>query len=191
VRHALQLAEKVHRGQARANSDHPYFLHLVAVATILITAGADDDLIIAALLHDSVEDTDLTLTEVEDKFGANVANLVAAVTKQSGPGMLKEETLRITEEYMSTAVADEAALKAADLLANISDLILDQRAQGYAHWVELFKSRERANSKISHYLTLADILLGRLSHYEVFPVLISHLRTRADELRRLYGEWEQ
>jgi hypothetical protein len=40
-------------------------------------------------------------------------------------------------------------------------------------------------------LTLADILLGRLSHYEVFPVLISHLRTRADELRRLYGEWEQ
>src|ERR1017187_10842263 len=80
VRQALQLAERVHRGQVRASGDHPYFLHPVAVASILIAAGADDDLVIAAFLHDAVEDTAMTSGEVEDKFGAKVAHLVDAVT---------------------------------------------------------------------------------------------------------------
>jgi (p)ppGpp synthase/HD superfamily hydrolase len=189
VRRAMQLAEHVHRGQGRASGDYPYFLHLVAVASILIAAGADDELIIAALLHDSVEDTDLTITEVEDEFGSGVARLVAAVTKQRVPGMRKEEIHRLTEEYMRSADGEEAALKAADLLANISDLILDQRELGYKHWTQVFKNRERADFKITHYLDLADILLSRLQHHQVFPILSSHLRTRADELRHLFEAW--
>ena len=190
VRQALQLAERVHRGQVRASGDHPYFLHLVAVASVLIAAGADDELIMAAFLHDAVEDTATTITEVEDRFGARVARLVEAVTKRPTPGMRKDEINRLVEEKMAVADIDEAALKGADLLANISDLILDQRQQGYAHWEKVFKNRRRANLKVGHYITLASIITERLGSQNAFPVLVSHLQTRAGELQRLYEDWD-
>lgn len=189
IRRAMQLAERVHRGQARASGDYPYFLHPFAVVEILIAADADDDLIIAGLLHDAVEDTALTSSAVEDEFGANVAALVEAVTKRKVTGMRKAEINRIVEEKMSVAPVPVVALKGADLLANISDLILDQRKLGYSHWERLFKNRARADGKITHYLRLAAIIITRLQDAAAFPVIEAHLRTRAGDLQLLYDEW--
>src|ERR1017187_1026903 len=119
-----------------------------------------------------------------------VGRLVEAVTKRPTPGMRKDEINRLVEEKMAVADIDEAALKGADLLANISDLILDQRQQGYAHWEKVFKNRRRANLKVGHYITLASIITERLGSQNAFPVLVSHLQTRAGELQRLYEDWD-
>ncbi len=80
IRDAYIYAEEKHRGQFR-KSKEPYICHPVAVAHILTEIGADQDTLIAAILHDIIEDCDVTREDVEEKFGKDVANLVYGVTK--------------------------------------------------------------------------------------------------------------
>ena len=77
---AYELAKKAHEGQVRSSGD-PYISHPIAVAIILVGLGMDSDTIIGALLHDVVEDTSVTLEDIEKQFGADVAELVDGVTK--------------------------------------------------------------------------------------------------------------
>lgn len=100
IERAFTLGKTVHADQKR-KSGEPYFNHPVAVARILIDLGADADTIIAALLHDTVEDTPLTLKEIDHLFDGNTATLIDGVTKLSvqdieGSPKLNEqmETLR-------------------------------------------------------------------------------------------------
>lgn len=78
--HAFQIADECHSGQVR-KSGEPYITHPVAVATIIAELGMDEDTIVGALLHDTVEDTGYTLAEVRREFGATVELLVDGVTK--------------------------------------------------------------------------------------------------------------
>ena len=80
IKEAYEFADKAHDGQKRKSGD-PYISHPVEVAKILIEYGADDASIIAALLHDTVEDTDVTLDDIKKQFGEEVALLVDGVTK--------------------------------------------------------------------------------------------------------------
>ena len=82
LEHAVDIATKAHEGQRR-KSGEPYITHPLAVAALLIDWGMDSDSVIAGVLHDTVEDTDLTLPEIETAFGADVALLVDGVTKVS------------------------------------------------------------------------------------------------------------
>lgn len=77
---AYELADKCHQGQVRDSGD-PYITHPVAVAFILVELGMDTDTICAALLHDVVEDTDMTLEYIGKEFGSDVKMLVDGVTK--------------------------------------------------------------------------------------------------------------
>jgi GTP pyrophosphokinase len=80
LRRAYTLAESAHRGQSRLSGE-PYVTHPVAVAGILADLGLDSDTLVAALLHDTVEDTDVTREQLSEEFGAHVAKLVDGVTK--------------------------------------------------------------------------------------------------------------
>jgi GTP diphosphokinase / guanosine-3',5'-bis(diphosphate) 3'-diphosphatase len=80
IYHAYELAAKAHDGQVRVSGD-PYVQHPVAVATILAELGLDDVTIAAALLHDAVEDTPITLDDITREFGPEVAAMVDGVTK--------------------------------------------------------------------------------------------------------------
>lgn len=80
LQHAYDVAEERHRGQNRKSGD-PYITHPLAVATILADLGMDTTTLVAALLHDTVEDTGYTLDQLEKDFGAEVAHLVDGVTK--------------------------------------------------------------------------------------------------------------
>lgn len=77
---ALNKATQWHQYQSRFNG-YPYIFHLLRVAGYVGEMTKDEDTIIAALLHDCVEDVSITFTELEDTFGPNVANLVAFVTE--------------------------------------------------------------------------------------------------------------
>jgi GTP pyrophosphokinase len=80
LQRGYDIAEEAHRGQLRKSGD-PYITHPLAVATILAELGMDTTTLVAALLHDTVEDTGLTLADLEAEFGAQVAHLVDGVTK--------------------------------------------------------------------------------------------------------------
>ena len=77
---AYEVASEHHRGQKRATGD-PYIVHPLAVTEILADYGLDSASLAAALMHDTVEDTDLTLDGVEKQFGGEVALLIDGVTK--------------------------------------------------------------------------------------------------------------
>lgn len=82
LEHAIDLATEAHKGQKR-KSGEPYISHPLSVSSILIDWGMDPDTVLAGVLHDTVEDTDVTLEKLESLFGKDVAFLVDGVTKIS------------------------------------------------------------------------------------------------------------
>jgi len=91
IRQAFELAQKAHEGQLR-KSGEPFVIHPLAVAETLVDASMDVDCVIAALLHDTIEDTDITYDMIADRFGKTVADLVDGVTKLTRlPYATKEE----------------------------------------------------------------------------------------------------
>ncbi|MCL4296592.1 MAG: GTP diphosphokinase [Anaerolineae bacterium] len=80
IRRACMLAQQAHQGQTRASGE-PYFQHSLAVANILAALRLDSETIAAAVLHDVLEDTPVTMEELETEFGTSVATLVDGVTK--------------------------------------------------------------------------------------------------------------
>ena len=82
IKKAVEIAERAHEGQFRKTGE-PYIVHPLAVKKILEDWGMDEDTVIAGILHDTVEDTDLTLNDIKAEFGESVAFLVDGVTKLS------------------------------------------------------------------------------------------------------------
>ena len=80
IQQAIAMASAAHSGVVR-KSGEPYIFHPYTVAYLLAASGMDDDCVIAGLLHDTVEDTSMTVEEIENAFGKNVALLVDGVTK--------------------------------------------------------------------------------------------------------------
>src|SRR5215475_8765788 len=80
IEHAYDVAREAHRDQVRRSGD-PYIAHPVGVALILADLGLDDTTLAAALLHDSVEDTSVTLDDLAAEFGPDLTAIVDGVTK--------------------------------------------------------------------------------------------------------------
>ena len=90
VRRAYIFAKNAHEGQKRANGDD-YFVHCLEIANILNKLGLDDETIAAGLLHDILEDTNISLNELKNEFGKDVAEFVDGVTKIN---VLRKKSLR-------------------------------------------------------------------------------------------------
>ncbi len=158
---AFQFAAMKHAGQTRKASSVPYITHLMGVASLVLEAGGDEDLAIAALLHDVVEDCGGApmLKEVRRRFGNRVAEIVDGCTdayevpkpawrarKQSYIRRLKKES------------ADTRLVSAADKLNNIRSILSDYRAQGESVWSRFNGGRE---GTLWYYRTLRDEFLRR------------------------------
>ena len=122
IEKAYRLAEKMHGDQRRV-SGVPYILHPTSVACIIVDLGMDTDSVVAALLHDVVEDTPVTLDEVKAMFGHDVAYLVSGVTKISKvPYTTREERQAENVRKMLIAMSDDIRviiIKLADRLHNM------------------------------------------------------------------------
>jgi GTP pyrophosphokinase len=89
IARALERARGAHSGQSRASGE-PYLTHCLAVAEVVDHLGLDAESVAAALLHDVVEDTDITLAQLGEEFGADLAGLVNGVTKMGHIGEMRE-----------------------------------------------------------------------------------------------------
>lgn len=122
---AFQFAYTLHQGQVRASGE-PYICHPIEVASLLRDLGGDSAMIAAGFLHDVVEDTDVTLEEIEDHFGTEVRRLVEGVTKLS-KFSFHSKTERQAENFrrMFLAMAQDVrviVVKLADRLHNMRTL---------------------------------------------------------------------
>jgi len=119
---AYEVARAAHEGQMR-KSGEPYITHPLAVATIVARYGMDDTTIIAALLHDAVEDTGMTLGDVEAAFGREAADIVDGVTKLDRLSFAtREDQQAATMRKMLVAMSDDIrvlVIKLADRLHNM------------------------------------------------------------------------
>ncbi|MFD1737194.1 HD domain-containing protein [Bacillus salitolerans] len=141
---AIEYADRAHLGQKRGTGE-PYIIHPISVCEILTVYKADITTLISALLHDVVEDTNVSLSEIENIFGSNVALIVDGLTKVDKGSLEKDEYSAInTEKLLSTSVIDirVAIVKIADRLHNMRTLSVKraEKKASYANETLVFFS---------------------------------------------------
>ena len=182
---AIIFAAKAHAGAVRRDGHTPYILHCTEAAAIAATMTQDQEVLAAAVLHDVVEDTDVTAETLEAEFVSHVAQLVGAMSENKRPELSpddtwlvrKEETIAALEESTDLAVAQ---LYLADKLSNLRGIARDYEEYGDDLW-EFFHQKSRA--KQSWYYYRLETALEKLSDTDAFREF-HRLRIRVFE----YGE---
>ena len=156
---AFQFAAEKHAGQARKASTIPYIAHLMGVASLVLEAGGDEDMAIAALLHDVVEDCGGApmLREVRRHFGARVAKIVDGCT--DADTYPKPPWRERKEKYITRLKKENAETRlvsAADKLNNVRSILSDYRAVGESVWSRFAGGRD---GTLWYYRTLRDEFL--------------------------------
>lgn len=120
---AAKFAVMAHNGQVRKYTGEPYIMHCLEVAQI-VEPFADEDMICAAILHDTIEDCGVTKDEISDKFGERVSRLVWWLTDQSKPEDGNRATRKAVDRaHIAKAPFDAQAIKLADLISNTSSIV--------------------------------------------------------------------
>ena len=165
---AYNIAREAHFGQLRY-SGQPYIIHPIAVAKVLIELGMDSDSIVVALLHDTVEDTTISLAKIKEMFGEEIATLVDGVTKLGKvPLSTKEEQQAENIRKMLLAMSVDIRviiIKLADRLHNMRTLDF-MRPQ---------KRRDKALETLEIYAPIAHRLGIRAIKEELEDLAISYL----------------
>ena len=156
LQRAFRYAAEKHAGQTRKQTAVPYLSHLMAVASLVLEAGGDEDMAIAALLHDVVEDCGgmPRLREVRKLFGRRVANIVEGCTDSFGEP--KAEWIERKKDYLrevTQADAETRLVSASDKLHNVRTILADYRKDGEAIWARFSGKKE---GTLWYYRALSD-----------------------------------
>ncbi|MGA7987168.1 MAG: HD domain-containing protein [Candidatus Dormiibacterota bacterium] len=165
---AFALAYLVHGQQLRKKTGIPYMAHVMAVSALALEHGADEDVAIAALLHDSVEDSvdgEATHAIIQQEFGSRVAQIVMACSDAVAvPGKPKlawrERKERYLEHLDEDADGDVLLVSACDKVHNASSVLADLRSEGDVVW-QRFTVSDPAQ-QLWYYTGVAEILRRRL-----------------------------
>ena len=151
IRHAYEVAKRAHKAQLR-RSGEPYIIHPIAVAGILADLGMDSQSLIAALLHDTVEDTELTNEDIVKNFGEEIAQLVDGVTKLAKvPTETKAEAQAENIRKMLLAMSNDIRV----IIIKLADRLHNMRTINY---VREEKRRETALETLEIYAPIAHRL---------------------------------
>ena len=160
VTKAIEFAARVHDGMERKKDKTPYILHPLEAAVIVGTMTENRDVISAAVLHDVVEDTDITIEEIEEKFGPRVRALVESETENKRADLPPEDTWRIRkeeslEELANCGDTDMLMLWLGDKLANMRSFYRIWKAEGDSMW-QAFNQKDPSQQKW-YYCRIADL----------------------------------
>jgi GTP pyrophosphokinase len=188
IRCAVELAERAHREQKRASGE-PYINHVIAVADILSAQRLDSETIAAAVLHDAVEDSDVTLDEVTEKCGASVARLVDGVTKLKVFGEYHEGARGRNESQRAESLRKMLLAMAEDVrvvLIKLADRLHNMRTLGY---LDEEKRRRIARETLDIYAPLANRLGIWQVKWELEDLAFRHLEPETyKEIARFLDE---
>ena len=157
---AIVFAVKAHQGVERKGKGFPYIVHPLEAVAIVATMTNDQELLAAAALHDTVEDTKVTLKDIEREFGKRVAELVESESDIEFEGKSREESWRLRKEEaierLSTADNNVKLVALADKLSNIRAIYRDFQVIGDKVW-DLFCVKDKASHEW-HFRGLARAL---------------------------------
>lgn len=158
---ALYFAAKAHRNQFRkGNADIPYLVHPVEVAMILQENNMSEEIVIAGLLHDTLEDTSVTQEDIEREFGKKILELVLGASERlEGIEHTDWKTRKShTIEYLASAPLDVKYVSCADKLSNIRSMLRDYEEVGEELW-KRFNEKNPLEQKW-YYVGLTESLKG-------------------------------
>lgn len=191
---ALSLASSLHASQARKGGEVPYIAHLLAVCALVLEAGGDEDLAIAALLHDAVEDQGgpSTLAMIRQLFGDQVAEVVHGCTDtDENPKPPWKQRKQDYLDHLRGALYGVRLVSAADKVHNARSILFDYRTleglngekgKGHEVWARFHAD---AHDQLWYYRALVDALEAGEGKGP------TKVRPLIDELRRLVEEMEK
>jgi (p)ppGpp synthase/HD superfamily hydrolase len=164
IQQAIKFSVKTHevyQKQKRKGKDIAYITHPLTVALVLSLAGASEDVIVAGILHDTIEDSaeykKVDRDMITERFGEHVAELVDSVTEED-PSMPWGERKRQAREHIADFSLDSLLLKSADILANTSEIVAYHARYGDEVFNWFHASKE---DSIRHYLLSIEAILKR------------------------------
>jgi (p)ppGpp synthase/HD superfamily hydrolase len=170
VARAAEFAARAHCRHRRKDVDQtPYINHLAHVAYLLAEAGCDAELVAAGYLHDTIEDVEVSYETLYAEFGADVADLVMAVTDDKTQRWQQQKQAQI--DHAASATARTAALKLADKISNLYSLRDtpphgwdEEEIRMYIDWAHEVVRRLRAPNAVllAEYERIRGELLGRI-----------------------------
>lgn len=170
---AVEFAAVAHRDQLRKGTNTPYIAHPCEAALILAQENAPEALLIAALLHDTLEDTSVAPEDILGEFGAEVLGLVCSNSENKS--LSWEERKRHTVETLRfRATREEALLALADKLSNLRSIARDLEISGESMWGRFNRGREAQKwyytSLLEGFSALADTRA-----YKEFAALVARV----------------
>lgn len=175
ARRALIFASEQHMGQRRESDAAPFILHPLEVSSLLRNTGHDETVIAAGILHDTIEESDISSEDILENFGEGVAKLVAALTEDETIEDYKERKAALRQQILE--FGDGAfAVYAADKVAKVREF----RAQ-ITHNPDLLATDSTARAKLDHYIKSLDMLEHERPHHP----LVRQLRFELEALHAL------
>lgn len=182
---AIIFAVKAHAGTERRGKGFPYIVHPMEAMEIVATMTPDQELLAAAALHDTVEDTSVTIEDIRAQFGDRVASLVQSESDVFIEGKSEEDSWHERKQAAMdrlAAASHEAKMVAlGDKLSNMRAIARDYAMKGDALW-QLFHAKDPKDHEW-HYRGLAQALkeLSDTFAYKEFVSLINQVFAKADE----------
>ena len=176
---AIVFAVRAHAGTERRGKGFPYIVHPMEAVEIVATMTPDQELLAAAALHDTVEDTDVTIEQIRTEFGDRVASFVAAESDEPHQRPDSVENWRARKQAAINRIAcasrDAKIVALGDKLSNMRAIARDYAQQGDALW-DLFHAKDPQDHEW-HYRGLADALsdLRDTFAYKEFEYLINQV----------------
>lgn len=174
---AIEFATCAHRGQFRKGTRLPYILHPLRVGQILIEAMVDLEIVLAGILHDTLEDTPTTRLQIADRFGERVARTVESVTEpdKSQPWHVRKEH---TIGALQHADGDTLLVACADKLDNVRSMTRGERRDGPEFWQRFRRPRDEQ----AWYYREIDRVLRARSSADPLATLTLRLSRSVEEL---------
>jgi (p)ppGpp synthase/HD superfamily hydrolase len=176
---AIQVAINAHQNQVRKGTDVPYITHPLAVGVILAKAGCSDEVIAAGILHDTVENTSVTLDDIRNKFGEKVTWIVEGASEPDKTLPWKDRKCH-TIDYLKGATPEVKFVTLADKLHNIRSIEADDVDKNEKFW-DRFK--EGKDMQKWYYQSLVQALHDDLADEE-YKTLHSQF---AQEVNEVFG----
>jgi (p)ppGpp synthase/HD superfamily hydrolase len=164
---AIEFATRAHSGQFRKGTKIPYIVHPLGVAKILIEYGYPEHLIVAGILHDTVEDTSVTLEQINEIFGSAVSDLVKTASEPDKSDTW-ENRKKHTIEHLKTLPHEAVILALTDKLDNIRAIREDYERYGEDLWSRFNRPREQQKW---YYESLVSVISVRLTDENSLPLV--------------------
>jgi len=170
IKRAAEFAAKVHEGKVRKGSKIPYVVHPYEAAVIVAGITKDPEVISAALLHDVIEDTDVTYEELKEEFGKRIADLVLAESEDKSKTW--KERKGTTIERLKNAGREEKIICLGDKLSNLRSTAADQLLKGDEIWNK-FRVKDKKEHEWYYRGVIGQLsdLKGELAYEEAVRLL--------------------